>query len=50
MALVGAIFFGLAGANHVTHERRCRLQGVAMVSDLYIAVVLVVCCLLTAVV
>jgi hypothetical protein len=48
MALVGAIFFGLAGANHVAHEGRSKLQNVAMVSDLFIAVVLVACCLLRA--
>jgi hypothetical protein len=47
MALIGAIFFGLAGANHLTHERRSRLQGAAMVSDLFIAVVLAACLLAT---
>jgi hypothetical protein len=46
MALVGAIFFGLAGANHVAHEGRGKLQNLAMISDLFIAVVLVACCIL----
>jgi hypothetical protein len=45
MALVGAIFYGLAGVNHLTHEGRTKLQDAAMVSDLFIAVVLVACCL-----
>jgi hypothetical protein len=45
MALVGAIFYALAGANHVTHEGRTKFQNVAMISDLFIAVVLVACCL-----
>ena len=46
MALVGAIFFGLAGANHATHEGRGKLQNLAMISDLFIAFVLVACCIL----
>jgi hypothetical protein len=47
MALLGAIFFGLAGINHATHGHRGRLQNLAMVSDIFIAVVLAACVLAT---
>ena len=43
IALVGAIFFGLAGVNHLLHGDRTRLQSIAMISDLFIAVVLAAC-------
>jgi hypothetical protein len=39
-AIAGAIFYGLAGINHTRHPGRNRLQNIAMVSDLFIAVVL----------
>ena len=48
MALAGAVFYGLAGMNHATHRQRGRLQDVAMVSDLLIAVVLACCFALVA--
>jgi hypothetical protein len=44
-ALAGAIFYGLAGINHLLHQKRNKLQNVAMVSDLFASVVLAVCCL-----
>jgi hypothetical protein len=44
-ALAGAIFYGLAGINHVFHRPRNTLQNVAMVSDLFACLVLAVCCL-----
>jgi hypothetical protein len=44
-ALAGAIFYGLAGINHVFHQPRNTLQNVAMVSDLFASLVLAVCCL-----
>jgi hypothetical protein len=44
-ALAGAIFYGLAGINHLLHRSRNKLQNVAMVSDLFASLVLVVCCL-----
>src|SRR5579863_6655597 len=34
-ALLGAIFYGLAGLNHLLHRPRNKLQNVAMVSDLF---------------
>jgi hypothetical protein len=40
IAIVGTIFYGLAGTNHVMHGERNKFQSVAMVSDLFIAVVL----------
>jgi hypothetical protein len=43
-AIAGAIFYGLAGINHATHEKRNRLQNTAMVSDLFVAVVLMIYC------
>lgn len=42
LALVGAVFYGLAGVNHVLHDERNVLQNVAMISDLFMAAVLVV--------
>jgi hypothetical protein len=43
-ALVGALYYGLAGINHCFHEARNRLQNVALVSDLFAALVLATCC------
>jgi hypothetical protein len=45
LAIIGAIFYGLAGINHVTHRHRNTLQNVAMTSDLFAAAVLVTICL-----
>jgi len=45
-ALAGGIFYGLAGVNHVMQPHRSRLENVAMVSDLFAAVVLLGVCLL----
>lgn len=42
MALIGAVFYGLAGANHALHDERGLQQNVAMVSDLFIAVTLTI--------
>ena len=39
-ALAGAVFYGLAGTNHAGHAGRNRAQTVAMVSDLFVALVL----------
>ena len=44
-ALTGAIFYGIAGINHVFHQPRNKLQNVAMVSDLFAGLVLALCCL-----
>lgn len=40
IALAGGIFYGLAGANHVLHFHRGKLENIAMVSDIFAAVVL----------
>lgn len=42
MALAGAIFFGLAGIQHVRNRPTTRSEIAAMVSDLAIAVILIV--------
>lgn len=40
LAVIGTIFYGLAGLNHVRHKGRSTLQNVAMISDLFAAAVL----------
>jgi hypothetical protein len=40
LAVIGAIFYGLAGINHVMHKMRNSLQNVAMTSDLFVSLVL----------
>jgi len=45
LAMIGAIFYGLAGINHLAHGHRNRLQNVAMTSDVFAASVLVTICL-----
>jgi hypothetical protein len=41
-ALAGAIFYTLDGLNHLRDKQRTRLQTVAMVSNLFVAIVLIV--------
>ena len=43
-ALAGGIFYGLAGLAHVMQPHRNRLENVAMVSDLFAALVLLGVC------
>ena len=43
-ALVGALYYGLAGINHCFHRQRNKLENLAMVSDLFAAAVLAICC------
>jgi hypothetical protein len=43
LAMVGAIFYGLAGINHCFHKNRNRLQNLALVSDLFAGLILGVC-------
>jgi hypothetical protein len=43
-AMLGAIYYGLAGINHCFHTGRNQLQNVALVSDLFAASVLAICC------
>ncbi len=40
VALVGAIFYCLAGFNHLLHPHRSKLENIAMVSDLFVGFVL----------
>ena len=43
-AMLGAVYYGLAGINHCFHRDRNKLQNVALVSDLFAALVLAICC------
>jgi len=43
-ALVGGIFYGLAGINHALQKHRNALENTAMASDLFAAIVLLGCC------
>jgi len=43
-AMLGAIYYGLAGIIHCFHKGRNKLENVALVSDLFAAVVLAICC------
>ncbi len=43
-ALAGGLFYGLAGVNHARQPNRNRLENVAMVSDLFVAAVLLGFC------
>jgi hypothetical protein len=43
-AMLGAIYYGLAGIIHCFHKDRNKLENVALVSDLFAAVVLATCC------
>jgi hypothetical protein len=43
-AMLGAIYYGLAGVNHCFHKGRNQLQNVALVSDLFAAFALAICC------
>jgi hypothetical protein len=40
-AVLGGIFYGLAGCSHLFQSHRNRLENVAMVSDLFAAIVLI---------
>jgi hypothetical protein len=44
-AIAGAVLYGLAGVNHFLHKARGMNENVAMVSDVLVAVVLIVCLL-----
>ena len=44
-AMLGAIYYGLAGINHCLHQGRNKLQNLAMVTDLLAALLLAICCL-----
>ena len=44
VALAGGIFYALAGLGHVVQSHRNRLENVAMVSDLFVGVVLLGAC------
>jgi len=44
LAVIGAVFYGLAGINHMRQPQRSKLQSAAMVSDLFAATVLLGAC------
>jgi hypothetical protein len=44
-AIAGAVLYGLAGVNHFLHKARGANENVVMVSDVLVAVVLIVCLL-----
>jgi hypothetical protein len=44
LAVIGAIFYALAGINHVTHKQRSKLQNAAMISDFFAAAMLLTIC------
>ena len=44
LAVIGAVFYGLAGINHVRHNKRSKIQNAAMISDLFAAAVLLIIC------
>lgn len=44
-AIAGAVFYGLAGVNHFLRKARNLNENLAMVSDVMVAVVLIVCLL-----
>jgi len=44
LAVIGAVFYALAGINHVVQKQRTRFQNAAMVSDLFAAAVLLGAC------
>lgn len=48
-ALTGGVFYALAGTNHVLHASRNRLQNLAMLSDLFVAVILLGACIGTGI-
>jgi hypothetical protein len=43
-AMLGAIYYGLAGIIHCFHKGRNKLENLALVSDLFAAFVLAICC------
>ncbi|HEY2145285.1 MAG TPA: DUF6790 family protein [Steroidobacteraceae bacterium] len=43
LALMGAVFYGLAGINHCLRPNRNTLQNLALASDLFAALVLAIC-------
>ncbi len=47
-AVAGAVFYGLAGTNHLVTKKRNRLQNVAMLSDLFACGILCAYCLAVA--
>jgi hypothetical protein len=47
LAVIGAIFYALAGINHLTHKQRNKFQTAAMTTDFFAAVMLLSICLAT---
>jgi hypothetical protein len=47
-AMLGGIYYGLAGINHIFQKHRNKLETVAMVSDLFAGYLLLACCVAAA--
>jgi predicted Na+-dependent transporter len=45
-AVAGALFYLMAGVNHLLEKHRNRLQNLAMISDLFVGIVLATACIL----
>jgi hypothetical protein len=45
LALIGGLFYAFAGVNHLLHDDRNALQSAAMISDLFVAALLLALCL-----
>jgi hypothetical protein len=43
-AMLGGIYYGLAGINHIRQKHRNKLETAALVSDLFASYVLIACC------
>jgi hypothetical protein len=44
LAVIGAVFYGLAGINHVMHNARSKIENAAMTSDFFAAAILLIIC------
>jgi hypothetical protein len=49
VALAGGLFYILAGINHIVQKHRNRLENVAMISDLFVGLILLWVCVSAAV-
>jgi hypothetical protein len=47
LAVIGSIFYGLAGINHMMHKQRNKLQNAAMISDFFATAILLTICFAT---
>jgi hypothetical protein len=47
-ALLGGVYYSLAGTNHILQKHRNKLETIAMVSDLFAGYLLLACCVAAA--